>query len=402
MSATKRASRSWLQLADGAPADVMSQAIVAPHFDLAARTPTGSVSSVGSRKANPGPPAPTSRAQVALAGRPVHTDRLADTLNDVVSRRRTSASHGSVANVLQRATARIQTPRSGEQQVEYEDRHFKSGADGTVHWGRMSGGDGEQVVVKKGKGEGGFEALAAETAALRSVREHENVVKVVGWNEEEHILVLKRAEGSLVSEGVLASRSFSERLGLALGALTGLIHIHEHDWTHGDLNLKNILIFADTAAITDFGAAKQPATPDPVPAGMEDLVEPDERSPEERREERRCDDRKAMVQMVYNIVLGNTEDAQIPAEDHVQQLVDGEDSPVPEHRREAFKALIKKHRAGQTRLEALQSDLDGLRDLPVTASQSSMLRIGVPSLLLAAAAAVAAWFWLRRARPSTA
>jgi hypothetical protein len=395
------ASYSWFQLADRGSNDVMSRAIVARYFDLARRGPTRDVPVVGSRKASPGPAAPASRAQLALDCRPDHTDRLAGRLNAVVSRRGLSASGASVASVLQRARARIQTPRSGEQQVDYEDEHFKSGADGTVHWGTMSGGGGEQVVVKKGKGEGGYAAIAGETAALRSLPEHANVVKVVGWNEEEHILVLRRADGSLVSKGVLASRTFSQRLSLALGALDGLVHIHERDWTHGDLNLKNILIFADTAAITDFGAAKQPETPDPIPPGMEEFAGPDTRSPDERRQERRRDDRKAMVQMVYNIVLGETQDAQVPVEDQVQLRVDAEDSPLPEHRREAFKALIGTHRAGETSLKALRSDLSALRDLPVAASQSSMLRVAVPSLLLAAAAAAAAWFWLRRASPST-
>src|ERR1700691_2506010 len=261
----------------------------------------------------------------------------------------------------QRTIAQITTP-TGQREVDYQDDPpFKAGGDGTVHMGKVFA-TGQQVVVKKAKGEDGQAGLQGETRARGEMGSPPNIVPVVGWNSDQHLLVLERAEGSLVAENALASRKFEERVHLALGALTGLIHVHAHDWSHGDLNLKNILISGGRSMLADFGAAKRPEMPDAIPLEMRAFVDPDTRAPEERRTVRINTDRRAMAQAVYNIVMGNTSDAIIPSEETMASAVRYAGSPVPEPKRDSFVALVRKHRNGVEGLPVLDADLRALLD----------------------------------------
>ena len=283
---------------------------------------------------------------------------LARQLARAVSNRWLCGSAADTA-MLQRATATITTPASETRQVDYEDRHFNKGADGTAHWGRMQ--DGEEVVVKVASAEG-EEALQGEIAALRDLGGHQNIVPIVGWSNS--VLVLAKAKGSLVSNNGehLVGTSFTQRMKMVQQILAGLTHMHSHDWSHGDLNLKNILVFADRVTLADLGAALKPETPNRLPAWAVGLEPPDERTPEERRTRRSLTDRAAMTQAIYNIVIGSLSDARIPKPEEVRTAV--AQSVVPEGKRDAFVDLIEKHRAGAHDLGTLQADVAALASSP--------------------------------------
>lgn len=128
-------------------------------------------------------------------------------------------------------------------------KRLSQGADGEVFTGTL---EGEAIIVKVAK-ESGVAAQTNEIETFKKLSAHENIIKGIGYSADKRVLALHKAEGSLISH---LPESTADRIKLVANTHTGLNAMHDQHITHGDLNLKNILIENKKAKLTDFGASK--------------------------------------------------------------------------------------------------------------------------------------------------
>lgn len=108
-----------------------------------------------------------------------------------------------------------------------------------------------------------LESFTVEITALKELKEHENVVKLLWWRLDatQAFIVLEAAEMDFYDhlaerETVLSQEEifkFTSQLSRALH------HIHSMGFVHGDVKLENMLLFPDDVVkLSDFGACCAP------------------------------------------------------------------------------------------------------------------------------------------------
>lgn len=111
------------------------------------------------------------------------------------------------------------------------------------------------VAVKIIRREDNF---ALELDILRQLN-HENILKLLGYNRSQKMLVLEYMKGGSM-DGFLKSRaSWQSIMNLLNQAVYGMAHMHANRIVHLDLKFENILINenATVAKVCDFGTAKK-------------------------------------------------------------------------------------------------------------------------------------------------
>ena len=108
------------------------------------------------------------------------------------------------------------------------------------------------------------EELTRELHHIAKVPPHRNVVQLCGFSlaKERPFLVFELCETGAVDAYLRASVDANQRpgvktrLGWAIDACNGLLHLHAHRVVHRDVAARNLLLSNGVAKLTDFGLAR--------------------------------------------------------------------------------------------------------------------------------------------------
>lgn len=200
--------------------------------------------------------------------------------------------------------------------VTYDSEDILSqGAEGTVHIGVLNG---KKVIVKIAKDDG-LMGMQNEIETFKNMKGGSNIVNAIGYSIDKRILILEKAETSL-NRGM--PKKVKSRMRLVAGTGRGLQTIHKQNFTHGDINLKNILMQGGEARLTDFGAATNFKDSDvvqkPIPQKLLWMIDAGIISEEELlaqsnvyKNPSMATDRKDFMKVAVNILLGDKENSEL-------------------------------------------------------------------------------------------
>jgi serine/threonine protein kinase len=124
--------------------------------------------------------------------------------------------------------------------------------------------------VKQGKRQGAlkilkdpkFKDILEEVSTWARVSYHPNILTFIGATEhnKQILLISEYASDGSLEEWIKAhagkKETVADAVGLMLGFLSGLEHLHDNDIIHRDIKPANILLKGDTPLLADFGLAR--------------------------------------------------------------------------------------------------------------------------------------------------
>lgn len=236
---------------------------------------------------------------------------------------------------------------TGQYEYNFKKKPVSSGANGDIFFGKEKT-TGKEVAIKVAKGFG-IEDLKVEVPISEVIGDHPNFVKFFGYSATEGILVMEKADSAMNKKEVLDPATTEEKKKMIVGFIEGVQHLHSKKLTHNDINLKNLLIKDGQIKICDLGSSRNYSKSDNVKIKLsEDLQQLydlgfiHDNDLIKSWKDSLNGDIKDTLKAIYNILVSDPEDEEIPA--NFAELLKAHCSDLRKEDLAILEGIFKKYR----------------------------------------------------------